>query len=303
MPIESQGEPYAASTVKRRRATSSEMDERAEFLIRYAEKHGPVSVRGLYYQAEVAALPGIDKTESSYAKVQRQVLALRREKRLPYRAISDATRWMRKVDSFDGPADAVRSWSRNYRRNLWKDAGELIEIWCEKDALAGVIFSVTDTYDVPLMVTRGYSSETFAHNAVEAYEYDNLNRKVFVYYLGDFDRSGRDAARSLAEKLHRFGEQFGVEIVFSELAVTEGQIRDLNLPTREPKRNTAADRNWPFPFACELDAIPPDAMRSLVEKAINRHLPQRELRILQEYEASEREQLERMANLFAEVAP
>jgi hypothetical protein len=69
---------YAASRDKRRRASKAEMEERAEFLIGYAEEHGPVTSRGLYYQAEVHGVPGIDKTEASYEKVQRQVLSLRR---------------------------------------------------------------------------------------------------------------------------------------------------------------------------------------------------------------------------------
>ena len=53
------------------------MQQRAAFLIDYAEQHGPITVRGLYFQAEVTNIPGIDKTESGYKKVQRQVLALR----------------------------------------------------------------------------------------------------------------------------------------------------------------------------------------------------------------------------------
>jgi hypothetical protein len=44
---------YVASQVKRRRATKDEMEERATFLIDYASEHGPITVRGLYYQAEV----------------------------------------------------------------------------------------------------------------------------------------------------------------------------------------------------------------------------------------------------------
>jgi hypothetical protein len=44
---------YKASPIKRRRATFEEMAERAAFLIDYAVEHGPVTVRGLYYQAEV----------------------------------------------------------------------------------------------------------------------------------------------------------------------------------------------------------------------------------------------------------
>src|ERR1700730_8150802 len=90
---------YEASSIKRRRATKDEVEGRAEVLIDYAEEHAPVTVRGLYYQAEVAEVPGIDKDDGSYAKVQRQVLALRREGRLPYDCIADATRWMRKPNT------------------------------------------------------------------------------------------------------------------------------------------------------------------------------------------------------------
>jgi hypothetical protein len=47
-------------------------------VIGYALEHGPVTVRQLYYRVEVASVPGIDKTQGGYDKVQRQVLALRR---------------------------------------------------------------------------------------------------------------------------------------------------------------------------------------------------------------------------------
>ncbi|MGE3366770.1 MAG: hypothetical protein AB7I34_25380 [Rhizobiaceae bacterium] len=51
----------------------------------------PVTVRGLYYQSEVHGLPGIDKTDAGYDKVQRrQVLALRRQGRMSYDWIADA---------------------------------------------------------------------------------------------------------------------------------------------------------------------------------------------------------------------
>jgi hypothetical protein len=76
--------PCAASRIKRRRAARNEMEERARFLIDYAAQHGPISVCGLYYQAEVAVISGIDKTESSYDKVQRQVLRLRQSGDLAY---------------------------------------------------------------------------------------------------------------------------------------------------------------------------------------------------------------------------
>lgn len=65
----------------------------------------------------------------------------------------------------------------------------------------------------------------------------------------------------------------------------------LNLPTRPPKRNTKADQRWPHPFAAELDAIPPDVLRSMVQDAIERHLPARELEQMKRVEQMERDTL------------
>jgi hypothetical protein len=282
-------EAYEASSVKRRRATKSEMAERAEFLVDYASTHGPITVRGLYYQAEVANVPGIDKTESAYSKVQRQVLDLRRGGDLAYEHIADATRWMRKPRSFNSIEDALQETARQYRRNLWRDAEDYIEVWCEKDALAGVIYPMTALYDVPLMVARGFSSETFAYEAVAARGDDE--RDYYVYYFGDLDRSGRDAARTLKEKLERFAASLPLRVVFIQIAVTEQQVAELRLPTRPHKRNTSADRAWPLEYACELDALDPDTLRELVQVAIERHLPADQLEILKIAEESERELL------------
>ena len=275
------------SPIKRHRATADEMEERARFLIAYAREHQPVTVRGLYYQAEVAEVPGIDKTENSYNKVQHQVLQLRRQGRIAYTWISDATRWQRRPRTFDNWEDALENTARTYRRSLWQDAGVDIEIWIEKDALAGVVDDVTWEYDVPLMVSRGYTSETFAFNAIEAHV--GSDRPLMVYALYDFDRSGADAARSLDEKLTRFAGERGVEVHFNLLGLTLEQIQEWDLPTRPHKRSTTADQRWPHPYACELDAIPPDDLRALVRAAVERHLPACELARLKNIEHLERE--------------
>src|SRR6516162_5825869 len=127
----------------RQRATAWEMEQRARFLIAKAQELGPVTVRGLYYQAEVARLPGITKAEGDYNKIQQQVLKLRRQKRMPYGHIADATRWMRKPNTFNGIRDILRSAAATYRKALWSDSNDYVEIWCEKDALAGTIYPVT----------------------------------------------------------------------------------------------------------------------------------------------------------------
>jgi hypothetical protein len=93
-----------------------------------------------------------------------------------------------------------------------------------------------------MMVARGFSSETFVYEAVAARK---RNRRTYhVCYLGDFDRAGQDAANSLREKLERFADEEGMDLVFIQIAVTEQQIADWDLPTREPKRKSAADNKW-----------------------------------------------------------
>ena len=194
---------YAASRIKRIRATRSEMEARAEFLLSYAELHGPVTVRGLYYQSEVAGIPGIDKTEGSYDKVQTQVLKLRRDGRMSYNKISDASRSMRRPRTFDGWEDALQSTARLYRKSLWADSDVEVEVWLEKSALVGVLWPVTSDYDVPLMPTGGYTSETFAFEAVD--DLRGTGKTLVIHSLYDFDRSGKDAENSLKEKVERFG--------------------------------------------------------------------------------------------------
>ena len=99
--------------------------------------------------------------------------------------LADATRWMRKPDTFGGIEEALDDCARYYRKALWRDAGAYAEIWLEKDALAGVIYPITDTYDVPLMVARGYASLSFLHSAAEAISERGV--PVYIYHLGDFD--------------------------------------------------------------------------------------------------------------------
>ena len=278
-----------ASKPKRRRATNEEMRAREDFLIAYAEAHGPVTVRGLYYQAEVAGIPGITKDEKDYSKIQNLVLKLRRQGKMPYRHIADATRYMRKPRTHDGWEDALQETARFYRKSLWAETDMEVEIWIEKSALAGVIYPVTSEYDVPLMPTGGFTSETFAFEAVSNLR--DTGRTLVAYSLYDFDRSGRDAARSLQEKVERFGAEYGVPVEFHALGLSLEQVEDMNLPTREPKRKTEADKRWPHAIAAELDAIPPDDLRALVRSSIERHLPASELHRLKRIEELERETL------------
>ena len=75
---------------------------------------------------------------------------------------------MRRPITYSSVEDALKRTAETYRRALWDDAPVCVEIWLEKEALAGVLVDVTDEWDVPLMVTRGYPSMSFLYSAAEA---------------------------------------------------------------------------------------------------------------------------------------
>ena len=93
--------------------------------------------------------------------VQRRALKMRRAGELPYGWITDGTRLRLKPRTWSSAQAALDNTARMYRRDLWIDQGVHVEMWTEKDAIRGVIYPVTAEYDVPLMISRGYRSETF----------------------------------------------------------------------------------------------------------------------------------------------
>ena len=88
-----------------------------------------------------------------------------------------------------------------YRKDLWIDQGVHVEVWSEKDAIRGVISPVTTKYDVPLMISRGYSSETFLWETAE--DINDEGCPAVIYQLGDHDPTvvghGIDIQRKLRE--------------------------------------------------------------------------------------------------------
>jgi hypothetical protein len=283
---------YAASRIKRGRATIAEMAARSSALLEIVASAPPMTVRQVFYQATVHGL--IDKTEGGYDKVQRELVKLRLAGDLPFRWIADLTRWQRRPTTFDGPEDALRETARLYRKSLWAQAESRVEVWLEKDALAGVIVEVTQESDVPLMVTRGYPSLTFLASAAD--EIRESKRPTFIYHFGDFDPSGQDAARVIETRLRKLAPS--VEIHFERVAVTPWQIREFELPTRPTKQSDSRAKNFGG-VSVELDALHPDDLRAMVRYEIERHLPQRQLEVMKIAEESERDFLARLASALA----
>jgi hypothetical protein len=260
------------------------MEQRYEALLAITREMQPMTVRQVFYQASVRGI--VDKTETGYSKVQRALVDLRRRGRLPYHWIADNARWQRKPASFRDPAEAMRQAAQYYRKALWADAADYVEVWLEKDALSAVVYDVTAEFDVPLMVARGYASLSFLHEAAEAIAFED--RPAHIYHLGDYDPSGVNAAEKIEETLRTFAPD--AEIHFTRLAVLPHQIVAWNLPTRPTKTTDSRSKNF-GDISVELDAIDARLLRQIVRDALEQHLPADQFAILKTAEESERELL------------
>jgi hypothetical protein len=228
----------------------------------------------------------------------RLLVELREDGTVPFSWITDSTRLMRKRVAFTGVAHALDYWAKAYRRDLWAAAPVYCEIWCEKDALTGVLFEETDVYDVPLMPARGYSSLTFLHSAAKTIEENG--KPAHIYHFGDLDPSGQDAARDIEEKLRRYAP--GAEIHFERVGVTREQVEQWNLPTRPTKMTDRRAKKFNNDASVELDAIPAAQLRTLARDCIEKHVDKHQFELLRTAEKSEREFLVQWGKTYGGAA-
>jgi hypothetical protein len=272
---------HGASAVKRVRRTNAELATLDELIIEVVEQDFPVSLRGVYYR--VVSAGGVDKTEAAYRAVGRRLLELRRHGEIPYDRISDGTRWVVRPRSYDDLEDALTETATLYRRNQWRAQDGVVHVFTEKDAISGVISRVTEKWNVPLGVLRGYCSETFAHSMAQAIMASG--KPTFVYQLGDHDPSGVGAWQDFQRKVSGFIPD--ADVTFERLAVTPEQIIDLDLPTRPTKATDTRARNFAG-GSVEVDAIPAPTLRTIVSEAIEQHIDPHILAQTQLVEDSER---------------
>ncbi len=275
------------STTRRRRA---EIDALDYALGEIVAEVWPATVRQVFYQAVVRGL--VPKCEThGYRPVQRRLLALREELIIPYGWITDNARMVRGLARYSDPGEFIKEVGMRYRRDYWAESADMVEVWIEKDALAGVLYpTVVKEYGLDLYVTRGFSSVTYLQEAAESIAKDG--RPTFVYLFTDFDPSGLSIAETVEREL--IERAFPVKVEVERLAVTREQIDAYQLPTRPTKTTDA--RAGAFMAAhgtgsVELDAIPPDTLRDLAKEKIEWHIDPWQLGQLKTAEREERQLL------------
>jgi hypothetical protein len=262
---------YASSPTKRQRRNNAELNVIREAIHLALAADHPMTVRQVFYRLVIQGV--IEKSEKEYkGTICRMLTDMRLSGAIPFGWIADNTRWMRRPLTYSSVKEALQHTAANYRRSLWDNQDDYVEVWLEKDALAGVLYPVTSQWQVPLMVSRGFSSLSYLHEAAQAIQSED--KPAHLYYFGDRDPSGVHIDRNIERRLREFAPE--AEIHFQRVAVTEAQIEELALPTRPTKTSDSRSKGFKGE-SVELDAIPPAALRELVAGCIVQHVDQRRL--------------------------
>ncbi|HEV2881080.1 MAG TPA: hypothetical protein VGX24_07360 [Pyrinomonadaceae bacterium] len=242
----------------------------------------PMTVRQVFYRLVSSGVIG--KTEGEYKSTVVRLLGdMRRNGEIEFNWIADNTRWMRKPRTYSSLESMLKRTAEAYRRSVWDNQECYVEIWLEKDALAGVLFEETGAWDVPLMVTRGYPSISFLHGAAEMIAAQD--KPTYLYYFGDYDPSGLDIPRKVESDLREFAPDADIE--FERVAVTREQISSMKLPTRPTKRTDSRAKGF-IGESVEVDAIPPKVLRQIVSQCITQHIDNDAYDVMLKAEESER---------------
>jgi hypothetical protein len=271
------------------------VEVRAAIIDVLAQDH-PQTVRQVFYQLVVRG--AVEKTEVEYkSTVIRLLTEMRLSGEVPWSWIVDESRRARGTQTFDSITDALNHTAQYYRRSALRESDVYIEIWSEKEALAGIIWEVASDYDVPVIVSKGMPSLTQVWDSFgNIYRAAGAEKRSYIYQFGDHDPTGCLIPEALKRRLREFSERHGCPYpVVERIALTEEQIREHRLPKRPTKRHGNTHAHKFEGDSVELDALPSHDLRDLVRDCIERHISPSDVEILRTAEESEREIIERLA--------
>ena len=130
--------------------------------------------------------------------------------------------------------------------------------------------------------------------------------RMAVVYVGDYDPAGLQIADTLETKLIEHldyaAEDYHAdapELTFDRVVITAQQIVDHALPTK-PVKATQSRKRYDIDQTVEAEAMPPAMLREIVADAFEPMVDQRQMMMLREVEAAERDDLRERLAEFAE---
>lgn len=256
----------------------------------YQSQGFDMTLRQLYYQFIAGdlfpdgwevVLPGGQRTknhERNYKKLGTILADARMAGRIDWSAITDRTRELVEWRHETSVADAIRRIRRSYSLDMWTDQDIVVEVWVEKEALAGVFHQVCAKWDVPYFACRGYTSVSAAYEAYRRISGRvDQGRRTLVLHFGDHDPSGIDMTRDIRDRLSlmlgsdRLGSDFDNCFEVRRMALNMDQVRAFDPPPSPAKITDSRAADYIAAFgddSWELDALDPRKLTELADTAI-----------------------------------
>lgn len=219
-----------------------------------------VTLRQLFYRLVSAHI--IPNTQNAYKGLSRYTARARREGWFP--DLIDRNRAISRYRTFQSPQAAL-DWLRAiYRRP--RDEGQEWSIYLGVEK-SGIVEQLTSWYGdlgIPIVALGGYSSQSYVKEIVT--DVERQGRPAVLIYAGDFDPSGEDIERDFLERTDCWDEN-------RRIALTPGQIQQYNLPPLPGKstdsRAAAFTARHGQLMQVELDALDPNDLHALYQRAVD----------------------------------
>jgi hypothetical protein len=240
----------------------------------YAANGQRLTVRQIYYR--FVAADRITNCPESYNRIKDLLLKARMGGYIDWDHIEDRTRYLRANNHWDTPGEIIESAAVTYRRDKWADQNVYCEAWIEKDALVGILESVTLPLDVPAFACRGDTSTTAVHDAAVKRFMKRMKagKRGVIFHLADHDPKGLDMTPDITNRLTTFCHHHGYPApTVLRLGLNWDQITP-DLPPNRIEDESAGNRRYRERYGgetWELDALEPAVIATLVENAIRAH--------------------------------
>lgn len=256
--------PLISYTPRTFSAESRELITHANTIIAAYQAQGySLTLRQLYYQFVSRDL--IANNLKSYKRLGSVINDARLAGEIDWSAIEDRTRNLHSLPCWTTPGEIIRACANQFRIDKWRTQPNRVEVWIEKEALAGVFERVCDDLQVPFFSCRGYTSQSEMWVAGQRLKgiIDNGQHPVILHF-GDHDPSGMDMTRDIIDRLTLF---IGDNIHLKRLALNMDQVEEYGPPPNPAKITDSraasyiqihGNESW------ELDALEPDTLAALV---------------------------------------
>lgn len=263
--------PYIAYQDKKFSPGSMRTIDQANAIIGEYQAQGyDLTLRQLYYQFVARGL--IPNKDTEYKRLGSVINDARLAGLIDWEAIQDRTRELKSLAHWSSPSQILEAVARQYRRDLWSGQRYHVEVWVEKEALAGVVQRAAEALDVSYFSCRGYTSQSEMWVAGQRLQdYVDKDIQPVVIHLGDHDPSGIDMSRDIQDRLELF--MGGVQ--FDRIALNMDQVRQYNPPPNPAKLTDSRVEGYIANFgrqSWELDALDPAVLNTLITNAIEQFI-------------------------------